>query len=157
MRIWSRILIFSAAFAALSCGAQKAATPVDTFKTYMKALQKKDTAAMRVLLSQATIKMHEQEAKAQDVTVDEIMKRETLLGEGQTTVEYRNQKVEGDTAELQYKTSYGSWETMPFVREEGVWKIDKQSYAEQMLKEMDESNRKLDEMIKGNSAPSPLY
>jgi hypothetical protein len=35
-----------------------------------------------------------------------------------------------------------------------VWKIDKQGVADQMLQDMDESNRKLDELINGNTTPS---
>lgn len=148
MRIWSRIIIFSLAMAAaFGCGSSGATTPLETFKTYTKAIKKKDTEAMKVLLSEATLKMHEQEAKAQGVTVDEIVKRETLFGENQTTVEYRDEKIEGERATLQVKTQYGSWETVPFVREDGVWKIDKQGYADQMIRDIDESNRKLDELI----------
>lgn len=151
MAIWSRMLIFSlfALFAACG-GEQRPASPLETFKTYTKAIKQKDTTTMKLLLSNETIKMHEQEAKAQGVTVDDIVKRETLFSESQKTVEYRNEKIEGDKATLQVKNSYGSWETVPFVLEDGVWKIDKKGYAEQMIRDMDESNRKLDEMI--NSA-----
>ena len=156
MRIWSTILLSALLTAAISCGESKPATPVETFKTYVKAIKAKDTAAMKVLLSSATIKMHEQEAKAQGVTVDEIVRRETLFSESQKTVEFRNEKIEGEKATLQVKTAYGSWETVPFVREDSVWKIDKQGYADQMLKDMDESNRKLDELINGNAGP-PVY
>ena len=150
MCIWSRILLFSLALFIISCGEQKPATPTKTFQTYAKAIKKKDTTTMKLLLSKATIKMHEQEAKAQGVTVDDIVKRETLFTESQKTVEYRNEKIDGDKATLQVKNSYSSWETVPFVREDGVWKIDKQGYADQMLKDMDESNRKLDELINVN-------
>lgn len=107
---------------------------------------------MKVLLSNATIKMHEQEAKAQGVSIDEIIKRETLLAEGQTTVEYRNEKIDGDRATLEVKSG-GFWQTIPFIREDGVWKIDKQGVADQMLKDMDESNRKLDELINSGGTP----
>jgi hypothetical protein len=108
---------------------------------------------MKVLLSNATIKMHEQEAKAQGITVDDIVKRETLFSEGQTTVEYKDEKIEGNKATLRVKTPYGTWETLPFVLEDGQWKIDKQGYADQMLKEMDENNRRLDEIINSNIQP----
>ena len=109
---------------------------------------------MKLLLSNASIKMHEQEAKAQGVTVDDIVKRETLFSESQTIVEYRNEKIDGDRATLQVKTSYGSWETVPFVKEEGVWKIDKQDYRDQMMKDIEEQNRKIDELINSNPYPS---
>lgn len=153
MRILSRITIFTlVAVMFAACGADAPSTPVETFKTYVKALKAKDTKAMKVLLSAATLMMHEQEAKAQNISIDKIIERETLLAEGQTTVEYRNEKIDGEKATLQVKSS-GFWQTIPFVREDGVWKIDKQGVADQMLQDMDESNRRLDELINGNTAP----
>src|SRR5438552_3285792 len=89
MRIWSNFLIISLAAMAFACGAPRPATPVETFKTYTKAAKNKDYTTMKLLLSAGTIKMHEQEAKAQGVTVDDIIKRETLLGDSQKTVDYR--------------------------------------------------------------------
>jgi Domain of unknown function (DUF4878) len=136
MRVWSRIIIFSFTALLLACGERPPATPLETFKTYTKAIKAKDTATMKLLLSDATMKMHEKEAKAQGVSVDDIVKRETLFTEGQRSVEYRDEKIDGEKATLQVKNSAGSWETVPFVREEGVWKIDKQGYAEQMMKDI---------------------
>ena len=134
-----------------ACGSDAPSTPVETFKTYVKAIKAKDTKAMKVLLSDASLKMHDQEAKAQNISVDEIINRETLLAEGQRNVEYRNEKIDGDKATLQVKSG-GFWQTIPFVREDGVWKIDKQGVADQMLQDMDESNRKLNEMINNSNA-----
>lgn len=79
MRFWSRILLFSVVAAAISCGgAKQPATPLETFKTYTKAIKQKDTTTMKILLSDATIKMHEKEAKAQGVTVDDIVKQDAV-------------------------------------------------------------------------------
>ncbi len=103
---------------------------------------------MRVLLSEATLKMHERQAVAQGTTVDEIVKRETLFTENQRTVEFRDEKIDGDKATLMVKNSYGSWETVPFVKEDGVWKIDKKGFADRMIMDIEqENNRKLDELI----------
>jgi len=153
MHIWSRILVFVVAAALFACGQPKPATPLETFKTYVKAYKQKDMATMKLLLSDATMKMHEREAKAQNTTVDDILKRETMIGEGQKAVEYRDEKIEGDKATLQIKTVFGSWETLPFIREDGVWKIDKQGYANQMIQEIEENNKKLDDVI--NGVPTP--
>ena len=108
---------------------------------------------MKLLLSDSTLKMHEREAKAQGTTVDDILKRESMIGEGQKAVEYRGEKIEGDKATLQIKNVFGSWETLPFIREDGVWKIDKQGYANQMIQEIEENNKKLDDVI--NGVPTP--
>jgi hypothetical protein len=153
MHIWSRILVLALAAALLACGQQKPATPLETFKTYVKAYKQKDLSTMKLLLSDATLKMHEREAKAQGSTVDDILKHETMIGEGQKAVEYRDEKIEGDKATLQIKNVFGSWETLPFIREDGVWKIDKQGYANQMIQEIEENNKKLDDVINGVSTP----
>ncbi len=139
---------------AVSCATSEPVSPLQTFKTYTKAIKAKDTTTMKLLLSNATIKVHEKEAKAQGVTVDDIVKRETLFNENQKSVEYRNEKIDGEKATLQVKNSYGSWETVPFVREDGVWKIDKQGYADQMMKDIEDSDKKLDDLIKGNQPPA---
>src|SRR5262245_10525889 len=119
------LIFFTALFVGGCSGNSEPASPLQTFKTYTKALKQKDTATMKLLLSNDTMKMHEQEAKAQGVTVDDIIKRETLVSPDQTTVEYKNEKISGDKATLEVKNSYGMWETVPFVKEDGVWKIDK--------------------------------
>lgn len=156
MSSWSRILFITGVIALFSaCSQPKVATPIETFKTYTKAIKAKDTTTMKLLLSDATIKMHEREAKAQGVTVDDIVKRETLFNPDQKTVEYREEKIDGDKATLQVKNSFGSWESVPFVREDGVWKIDKAGYAEQMMKDVDENNKKIDDMINNTGGPIP--
>jgi len=155
MLVLSRLLIFALVLTAFGCtGEQKPATPVGTFMTYTKAFKKKDITTMKLLLSNATIKMHEQEAKAQGVTLDDIVKRETMFSERQTSVEYKNEKIDGDKATLEVKTAAGTWETLPFVREDGVWKIDKQGFADKQIKDIeDEQNRKFDELMNGNKPP----
>ncbi len=141
MRIWSRIALFLIAATILACGAPRPATPVETFKTYTKAAKNKDITTMKLLLSDATIKMHEQEAKAQGRPLDEIIQNETLIGDKQKTVDFRDEKIEGDKATLKFKNEYGVWENLPFVREDGVWKIDKAGYADQMIKDIEKQQR----------------
>ena len=158
MRRFNYSLLFGSMFVALglslACDLEKKpATPVETFQTYVKAFKKKDLTTMKLLLSSETIKMHEQEAKAEGVTLDDIVKRETLLGEGQTTVEYRNEKIEGNKATLEYKNSYGSWETVPFVREKDEWKLDKKSYADQLIRDVEQNSQQFDDMIDRGRQP----
>ena len=131
-----------------SCAGEKApSTPLETLQTYTRAIKQKDTSTMKLLLSAETLKMHEQEAQAQNVSVDEIVKRETLFAENQKTVKFRNEKTEGDTATLEVENSFGTWETVPFVKENGEWKIDKKGYAQRLLDENEKSNKELDELI----------
>lgn len=108
---------------------------------------------MKLLLSDASIKMAEEEAKAQNVTLDDIVSRETLFSGSQTSLKYRNERVDGDKAIIEVENSFGSFDPVLFVKEEGIWKIDKRSFANQILEQMDEQNRKLDEIINQGKQP----
>ena len=150
MRRFNFSLLLCSIFVALgffaACGLEKKpATPVETFQTYVKAYKKKDLTTMKLLLSSETIKMHEQEAKAEGVALDDIVKRETMLGNDQTTVEYRNEKIDGNKATLEYKDS-GSWQILQFVREQSEWKIDKKSFADQLIRDVEQDSQQFDEM-----------
>ena len=155
MRVLGFGLLFASIMVFAACGGSSGpASPVETFKTYVKAYKNKDITSMKLLLSNETMKMHEQEAKSQGVTVDDIVKRETLLAPDQTTVEYRNEKIEGDKATIEVKNSYGTWEIIPFVKENNEWKIDKKGYADQMMQEFEQRDQQLNDVINQGRQPA---
>ena len=146
---------FLSLFLIAACsGESRPDTPIETFKSYITAVKEKDTTRMKLLLSSESIKMHEQEAKAQNVTLDDIVKRETLFTEGQKVVEFRNEKVDGEKATLEVKNSYGTWETIPFVRENSEWRIDKKGYADRLFQDIEQNNQQMDDLInQGKQTP----
>lgn len=146
--------VFSIALFAISCsGERKPDTPLESFKSYVNAVKQKDTTTMKNLLSAESIRMHDQEAKAQNVTLDDIVKRETLFTEGQKTVEFRDQKIEGEKATLEVKNSFGIWETVPFVREDDGWKIDKKGYVDRMMQDVEQKDQQMDDFINQGKQP----
>lgn len=156
MRLYRIFLILiSALLFASACASneRKPETPLDTLKAYMQAIRKKDPTEMKLLLSKGSLKMAEDEAKAQNTTVDEIIKRETLFTETQKTVEFKNEKIDGERATIEVKNSYGSWDVVPFNREDGEWKIAKERYVEEQMKKNDEEMRRLDEQFRQQSFP----
>ncbi len=109
---------------------------------------------MKLLLSTETLKMHEMEAQAQNTSVDEIVKRETLFTENQKSVKLRNEKIDGEKATLEVENSFGAWETVPFVQENGEWRIDKKGFAQLLIEENEKSNKELDDLInRGRQQP----
>ena len=136
-------------------GESTPSTPTETFKTYITAVKKKDTTKMKLLLSSDTIKMNEQEAKSRGVTLDDVVKQETLFSEGQKVVEFRNEKIEGDKASLEVKNAFGTWETVPFVLEDSKWKIDKKGYADKLMQDIDQGTQELDDFINKGKQPTP--
>lgn len=148
-------ILFLLCFVASCSGsdAPQTKTPLETLQAYVKAFQKKDYTTMKLLLSAATIKMHQESAKSQGVTLDDIVQRETLISPDRKTAEFRNQKIDGDRATIEMKNSFGAWNTINFVREEGIWKIDKQSFANQIIEQNDQDNKKLDEIFNQGRQP----
>lgn len=138
MRFLPGLIIFTIFMLSLACAESRPATPIETFKAYTKAIKEKDTTTMKLLLSQETIKMHESEAKAQGITLDDVVKRETLFTQDQKSVKFRNEKIEGEKATLEVENSFGSWETVPFVKEDGNWRIDKKGFANQMIQDIEQ-------------------
>ena len=156
--IYTSLLLVTAIFAA-ACGASsEPKSPVQTMQTYTKAVKAKDTTTMKLLLSADTIKMLEQEAKSQNVVLDEVVKRETLFPESQKVFEFRNEKIEGEKATVEVKNSFGQWETWPFVFEDSQWKIDKKGYADLLMQDIQlQNDSAIDDIIKQNQiSPDPM-
>lgn len=154
MMFYRKILILILACLLAACSSSpKHLTPFETLQAYEQAIRKKDTTTMKLLLSDATIKMHQEAAKEQGITLDEIVQRETLFFPGQKKFEYRNETIEGDKASIEMKNSYGIWDKISFVKEDGVWKIDKQAYANTILEQNEIDNKRIDEIINQGKQP----
>ena len=91
---------------------------------------------MKALLSEGSIKMHENEAKAQNVSLDEIILRETLFTSDQKTLKIRNEKIDGDNATIEVETAPDLFDRVPFVKENGIWKIAKDKFADEIQKQV---------------------
>ena len=143
MRFWPIVIILSLFLMLASCTREtKPLTPLDTLRSYNEATRKKDLTSMKLLLSASSIKMKEQEARAKGVTLDDVMKTQTLITDGQSSVVFKDQKINGDKATLEIKNQYGQFETMNFVLEDGVWKIDEQGYAQKMIDDIEQNQKK---------------
>lgn len=146
------ILIFFGFLAACAGGA-KPSTPLETLKAYTQAIKRKDTTEMKLLLSNASIKMAEQEARAQNRPLDDIVENETLFSRMQTSLKFRNERIEGERATIEVENSFGGFDTVPFVKEEGAWKIDKQGVADRMMQQIERDDKKLDDIINQGRQP----
>ncbi len=154
MRYLRKAIILLFGLTAFSCADEKKpASPLETFQTYTKAIKQKDTTTMKLLLSSESLKMHEQQARSQNVTVDEIVKRETLFSSEQTSVRFRNEKIEGDKATLEVENASLMWETVPFVKEEGVWKIDKIGVKNRLEDDVEKRNQQADAIMNEGRLP----
>jgi hypothetical protein len=154
MRFYQIFLCCLLAFNLLACnGEQKLQTPFETLQTYTQAIKKKDAAKMKALLSAGSLKMANEEAKAQNVPLDEVILRETLFSPDQKTLKFKNEKIDGDNATIEIEVSPEVFDRVPFVKEDGIWKIAKEKYAEEMLKQSQEADKKMEELINEGKQP----
>ena len=132
MKLSKKIVLAATALAvvvaSLACG-RMGSSPTATLKAYFEALQKKDAAGLKKTLSKGTLEMFEQFAKAQSPpkSLDEALQTgltNTTNNEPNKTPETRNEKIEGEKATLEVKNDKtGQWESVPFIKEDGDWKI----------------------------------
>ena len=154
MRVYQLFLILFLALGLSACAPeQKLQTPFETLQTYTQAIKKKDVAKMRALLSKGSIKMAEEQAKAQNIPVDEVILRETLFSPDQKTLKFRNEKIDGDNATIEVENPFGTFDKVPFIKEDGIWKIAKEKFAEEMIKQAEEDEKRLNEQINQGRQP----
>ncbi len=119
-----------------------ASTPTATMNAQVASMQKNDLPAMRSNLSQGTLQMIEKAAQAQKVSTDEVlgsMSRQANSANKEGSIETRNEQINGDAATLEIKNPVtGGWDKIPFVKEEGRWKIALDKFMEDILKQTDE-------------------
>jgi hypothetical protein len=117
------LLIMLIAFAPAAC--QKKPSPTTTFEAFYESLKKKDVQAYKKTVSKRTLEMLERNARELGKTLDEYIKAD--MDKPTRTLpdkpEMRNEKIEGDHATLEIKNNEGGWNTVPFVKEDGEWKI----------------------------------
>lgn len=141
--------LFFIALAILSlsgCQSNKPAadSPGETVMKYYEASQKQDIATMKSLLSKSSLELIEKSAKVQGTTADELLRKEASVKIANAPV-IRNEKIEGDTATVEIKNeTTGEFDMkMPLVREEGIWKLARDKYVEEVLKKANEAREKI--------------
>jgi hypothetical protein len=105
-----------------------AGSPSATVAAYQQAMFKKDEAAFRRVIS---------EASAREISADATAEKKTLVQfwtefsePTQATIETRNERVSGDIAFVETKNpKTGLWSPNKLIREKGEWKMDITSAA----------------------------
>jgi flagellar hook-associated protein FlgK len=122
-----------------ACSLLSGSSPTATFKAFYEASKKNDAAGMRKALSKSTLDMFDKLAKAQNKSTDDMLKEIDKDDKPEKVPETRNEKITGDTATLEVKNDKtNKWDTLPFVKENGEWKIAFDKFVENMLKDLGE-------------------
>ena len=121
--------------AASACSLLNRSTPTATFRAFYEASKNKDAAGMKKTLSKGTLDMFDKLAKEQNKSTDDMLKDVDKDDKSEKMPETRNEKINGESATLEVKNDKtGKWDTLPFVKENGEWKIALDKFLEDMLK-----------------------
>jgi hypothetical protein len=96
-------------------------TPTAVFKAYYDAAMKKDFTTAKKYLSKGSVALMEAGAKQQGKTLEEAMSSEGGAAQGPMP-QLSNEKITGDTATVDISAE-GQKMAMPFIKENGEWKI----------------------------------
>lgn len=145
MKIYQTIIIALVALWFIGCGAANApqtASPTDVLKTYIEASDRKDLAAVKQTFSKGTMKMYEDAAQKRQISIDEVIKDQFELAssaELKSKLELGKETIESDTAMVEVKdNTTGNLERIPFVKEDGVWKVALDKFMEDLMNKMRE-------------------
>lgn len=123
-----------------------AGSPSEVYKAQNEAHKRKDAATMKSNLSRASLELIEKDARAREITLDEWLTMEEEGGEEITSIQTRNEKIDGDTATVEINVDGGEeWDVMPFVKEDGRWKIAMDKYVADLQKKLEENAETTDE------------
>jgi hypothetical protein len=154
MKIYKTIIVVLCALVVFGCSSLQPQTksPTEVMKALNEASKTKDVAGIKNSVSRGTLSLIEESAKAQNITVDEALTKDNGANFKELP-EMRNEKIEGDTATIELKNATNNdWETVPFVKEDGVWRLALDKYLEDFKRKATEGMKM--PPVEGKSDPS---
>jgi hypothetical protein len=116
-------LVLTLLLLAAACNKSGGSSPTATARAYFDASKAKDVQGLKNTLSKKSLALVEDMGKIGNKTLDESLKEMASEAKPTATFETRNEKITGETATIEVKDERGKWEPLPFVKEDGQWKI----------------------------------
>jgi len=98
------------------------ATPTEAYKAAYFFRQRRDIDGLKKVISKDVLDFLTEIGKADNKSLDDML-REMTEEPPAGTPEFRNEKITGERATLEYKDDDGAWKTMDLVNEGGDWKL----------------------------------
>jgi uncharacterized membrane protein YvbJ len=119
------VVAFCLVISAATAACKKDSSPAATLQAFYQAFKGKDVEAYKKVVSKDSLQMLENRAEAMEKPLDDYIRMEMNRPSVKLPdkLETRNEKIEGDHATLELKNVEGGWNTVPFVKEDGQWKV----------------------------------
>lgn len=109
---------------AATTAAGSLSTPTNAFMAFYEASKKNDVPGVMRTLSKDSLDFLTAEAKKENKTLEVALAESLKNADIPATPELRNEKIDGDKATIEAKSSKSNdWDTLNFVRENNEWKI----------------------------------
>ena len=108
-----------------NAAASSSGSPTEAYKAAHAARKNKDIGALKKLMSKDILEFLTELGQADEKnkqSLDEML-RDMSESPQAPTAEARNEKIDGDTATIEYLDENGKWRSMDFVKEDGAWKL----------------------------------
>jgi hypothetical protein len=120
------------AFVVLSFGCQNSTTavsgadsPTGAYQKLYAAVKKKDINAIKSVLSKKTLEFAKMASAQQNKSVEKVLENGfTATTFSESLPEIRDERIQDDMGAIEvYNTKEKTWEDLPFIREDGAWKL----------------------------------
>lgn len=96
------------------------ATPTEAYKTAFALREKKDVDGLKKIMADDVKEFLSEIGKADKRSLDDMIK-EIFLRPQAKTDEWRNEKIDGEYATVEYPDAQGNWKTMDFKKSGDKW------------------------------------
>jgi hypothetical protein len=101
-----------------------AGTPTAAYKALFDAVKRKDTEGIKRNMSKETLNLAQMMSQTYKKTLEKSLENGMTESTMQPTFpQIRNEKINGNQATIDVSKPNGQWETLPFVKEDGGWKL----------------------------------
>lgn len=158
-------LLFVLAFLSFACqkqAAEKSAAPAETIKTsspteaykmLYAAVKAKDKAKIKQLVSKSSMGLAQMSAAQQKIEVDQFLENGiTATTFSPTLPEIRDERIKDNFGALEvYNSKENRWEDLPFVYEDGSWKLAVGDIFQGTYKSPGDGQAEIERKASGNS------
>jgi hypothetical protein len=126
--IFLNILLLSIAIFVFSCESPNASgedSPTGAYTRLYNAVKSKNIDAVRAVMSKKTLEFAKTAAQMQNKTVEQVLENGfTATTFSPKLPQVRDQRIDGDMGAVEvHNDKENKWEDLPFIREDGQWKL----------------------------------
>lgn len=119
------LMILSFGCSGSSSSASVKGTPTEAYKRLFDAVKSKDTEKIKAVMSKSTIAFAESNAKRTNQTMEQMLKNGLMATTlAPTLPPTRDERVKDNFGAVEvYNMQESKWEDIPFIGEDGEWKL----------------------------------